>query len=449
MDRLGAFESNITQRTHSVKTTAAVNNIINGPELPSDDVLAVHVATEVDEYFKNSKIMSEEAKMAVGRIARLDKRELETGRKLGSGGFSTVWEISKISLFKAKPGGNDLMKFSEVIKENYGRKNFGIVKVGDEDNRSGWKDTDLMNQEHDRKQIHKHHLRDGISRYAIKMLHSSYESDPQQHFSGIIDLAVETRFLSVIRHPNILKMRAISLSDPYKSNFFIILDKVYGTLDDKINEWFREHRKNNGCLKQLMGGKKAQEKLFNERLLIMFDIASAVQHLHSLGILYRDLKPENLGFDIKGKIKLFDFGLAVELVPETMLENGTYAVDPGGTRRYMPPEVVKNEPCNLSVDVYSFGILLWGVLALDSAFKFLSEERHTELVVHQNHRPTIPPSWPSEIQSFLPACWHEDMFERPNFDEIVDMFDELTVDFMTAHKPMANNSSFSSVSYTY
>ena len=74
MDRLGAFESNITQRTHSVKTTAAVNNIINGPELPSDDVLAVHVATEVDEYFKNSKIMSEEAKMAVGRIARLDKR---------------------------------------------------------------------------------------------------------------------------------------------------------------------------------------------------------------------------------------------------------------------------------------------------------------------------------------------------------------------------------------
>jgi len=231
-----AYANNITQRTHSVKTTIAVNKIISGPELPSDDVLAVHVATEVDEYFKNSKIMNEEAKMAVGRIARLDKRELETGVKLGKGGFSTVWEISKVSLFKAKPGGNDLMNFSEVIKENYGRKSFGIVKVGDEDNRSDWKDTDLMNQEHDRKQIHKHHLRDGISRYAIKMLHSSYESDPQQHFSGIIDLAVETRFLSVIRHPNILKMRAISLSDPYKSNFFIILDKVYGTLDDKINE---------------------------------------------------------------------------------------------------------------------------------------------------------------------------------------------------------------------
>ena len=132
-----------------------------------------------------------------------------------------------------------------------------------------------------------------------------------------------------------------------------------------------------------------------------------------------------------------------------MLENGTYAVDPGGTRRYMPPEVVKNEPCNLSADVYSFGILLWGVLALDSAFKFLSEEKHTELVVHQNLRPTIPPSWPSEIQSFLPTSWSKDMSERPNFDEIVDMFDELTVDFMTAGKSMANNSSFSSVSYTY
>eukprot|EP00593_Proboscia_inermis_P009377 CAMPEP_0171307428 /NCGR_PEP_ID=MMETSP0816-20121228/17448_1 /TAXON_ID=420281 /ORGANISM="Proboscia inermis, Strain CCAP1064/1" /LENGTH=58 /DNA_ID=CAMNT_0011789577 /DNA_START=74 /DNA_END=247 /DNA_ORIENTATION=+ len=52
-----AYANNVTQRTHSVKTTIAVNKIISGPELPSDDVLAIHVATEVDEYFKNSKIM--------------------------------------------------------------------------------------------------------------------------------------------------------------------------------------------------------------------------------------------------------------------------------------------------------------------------------------------------------------------------------------------------------
>ena len=46
-------------------------------------------------------------------------------------------------------------------------------------------------------------------------------------------------------------------------------------------------------------------------------------------------KPENLGFDIRGRIKLFDFGLAVELRPEDMLEDGTYKLPKGGTLRYM------------------------------------------------------------------------------------------------------------------
>ena len=70
-------------------------------------------------------------------------------------------------------------------------------------------------------------------------------------------------------------------------------------------------------------------------------------------------KPENLGFDLKGRIKLFDFDLAVKLRSQDMLNNGTYNIPQGGTRRYMSLEIANKKPCNCSADIYSFGILFW------------------------------------------------------------------------------------------
>jgi serine/threonine protein kinase len=56
-------------------------------------------------------------------------------------------------------------------------------------------------------------------------------------------------------------------------------------------------------------------------------------------IIYRDLKPDNVGFDVRGDVKIFDFGLAKEIDPRQMDAEGTYKLTADtGSLRYMAPE---------------------------------------------------------------------------------------------------------------
>lgn len=95
------------------------------------------------------------------------------------------------------------------------------------------------------------------------------------------------------------------------------------------------------------------KKIFDIRTtkFIVACVTEAFQYLHPRGIVYRDLKPENLLLDCKGYVKLVDFGFAKYVG----LEKKTWTFC--GTPAYLAPEMIRKKGHNKAVDYWALGIL--------------------------------------------------------------------------------------------
>ncbi|XP_014669463.1 PREDICTED: protein kinase DC2-like [Priapulus caudatus] len=84
------------------------------------------------------------------------------------------------------------------------------------------------------------------------------------------------------------------------------------------------------------------------------EIVSALEYLHALAIVYRDMKPENLLLDKEGHLKITDFGFAKKL------EDRTWTLC--GTPEYLAPEIIQSKGHNKAVDWWALGILIYEML---------------------------------------------------------------------------------------
>jgi tetratricopeptide (TPR) repeat protein len=98
-------------------------------------------------------------------------------------------------------------------------------------------------------------------------------------------------------------------------------------------------------------------------------VAQALEHAHSQGILHRDVKPSNLLLDLRGCVWVTDFGLAKADDQQDLTHTG----DILGTLRYMPPEAFEGRTDRRG-DIYSLGLTLYELLALRPAFA--EKDRH-------------------------------------------------------------------------
>ena len=145
----------------------------------------------------------------------------------------------------------------------------------------------------------------------------------------------EIKILQMMDHPNIIKTYKISEN---AKNYYIIMEYCDG------GELFN----------YIVEKEKLDE---NEASMFFYQLISALEYIHSLGITHRDLKPENLLLVNNKIIKIIDFGLSNYFNGEKQLET------PCGSPSYASPEIIKGEAYNgFNIDIWASGIILFAML---------------------------------------------------------------------------------------
>ncbi|XP_062988233.1 rhodopsin kinase GRK7 [Elgaria multicarinata webbii] len=97
-------------------------------------------------------------------------------------------------------------------------------------------------------------------------------------------------------------------------------------------------------------------------------ITCGILHLHSIKIVYRDMKPENVLLDDNGHCRLSDLGLAVEV------KDGKEITQRAGTNGYMAPEILKEQSYSYPVDWFAMGCSIYEMIAGRTPFKDFKEK---------------------------------------------------------------------------
>jgi serine/threonine protein kinase len=267
--------------------------------------------------------------------------------------------------------------------------------------------------------------------YIVKNLNPKLAFNPKKLVVGAKDLVMEAHFLSALSHKHIIQLRGWSAAGiagfaetGRADGFFLVFDKLEATLSRRITQW-REQAKESKKGSLMKSRASMRMQLFSDRIKVAVEIASAVEYLHSKRIIYRDLKPANIGFDADGTLKIFDFGLAVELPEGTDPDSTFNLAGNTGTSRYMAVEVIRKHPYNCKADVFSFSILLWEVMALCKPYDGLVGQQVKECVSIFGERPAIPRTWPTNLRRILRRGWAESIVDRPFITEVRGVLQKL------------------------
>jgi protein kinase A len=162
--------------------------------------------------------------------------------------------------------------------------------------------------------------------------------------------------IKVLKKAQVVKMKQVEhtnderrMLQQVKHPFLITL---WGTFQDSKNLYMVMDFVEGGELFSLL--RKSQRFPNPVAKFYAAEVTLALDYLHSMNIIYRDLKPENLLLDRHGHLKITDFGFAKE-VPDI-----TWTLC--GTPDYLAPEVVASKGYNKSVDWWSLGILIFEML---------------------------------------------------------------------------------------
>jgi len=215
----------------------------------------------------------------------------------------------------------------------------------------------------------------------------------------------EAKLLASLNHPNIAAIHdIIELGD---GTYYLVLEHVPGeTLTRRIAN---------------------RPLAFDEALSIARQIAEAVAAAYEKGIIHRDLKPSNVKITPEGQIKVLDFGIAkvCDRVSDASAAVVTQEGHLVGTPAYMSPEQARGKQTDHRTDIWSFGCLLYEMLAGRPPFR---GETATDTIAHVLEREPdwneLSPDLPPNICVLIRRCLEKN--PRQRLQHIGDALMEIT-----------------------
>lgn len=176
---------------------------------------------------------------------------------------------------------------------------------------------------------------------AIKLLKSDMIQRDREMVARFVR---EGEALRQLNHPNIVKMLDSAQVD---NQHFLVMEYVP-----------------NGSLRDVL--ERTPRLSVQRALYISLDIADALTRAHRLDILHRDIKPDNVLIAEDGTPRLTDFGMARMGKTPHITQDGAIV----GTLAYLPPEIFHGEQADERSDIWSFGVMLYEMLAGERPFPY-------------------------------------------------------------------------------
>jgi len=238
----------------------------------------------------------------------------------------------------------------------------------------------------------------GFQRFvAIKVVHPHLATDP-----SFVRMFVDEALLSArIVHPNVVHVEELGEAE---GTYFLVMEYVHGT-----------------SLSLLVRALARRKRMLAPELAtsLIMKVADGLHAAHEtrgdrgelLGVVHRDVSPQNVLLAYQGHVKLIDFGIAKASGRSQQTEAGSIK----GKFRYMSPEQAWGRPVDRRSDVFSLAVVLWELLTARPLFDagndllVLEKVRHPVVEPPSRWVPSIPP----ELDAAVLAALAENPDDRP------------------------------------
>jgi len=236
-----------------------------------------------------------------------------------------------------------------------------------------------------------------LNRYvAVKILRDDMAAD--QEFRD--QFKKEAQAVAMLSHSNIVSVYDVSRTPDID---YIVMELIDGI-----------------TLKMYMKSKGALEP--RECVHFTTQIAKALSHAHSKGMVHRDIKPQNIMLCMDGTVKVADFGIAY-LETAQAVETNTAV----GSVHYISPEQAKGMTVDARTDIYSLGVVMYEMLT--GKLPYIGETAEAVALQHVSSSPVPPTEMNSEISPALERialkAMNADIEQRyQTIDELIQDLDE-------------------------